>query len=381
MGVLCLRLPSNRQTPVRTIRGSMISPPLSPDAAFDADALPPSVRPALEYISRKLQQRAMHVTLLVGRGQPSLPGVPADLMIIPITKLSPSAWKVFSKIVEKGAKRYSLGRKWLEALSVHQRHRAVLNEYLIQQSLMQNEVLFSDEGLTLLNVDRIYTIKRLLCVLNQAQQNAMVSNERSKINEDKCIASCVSLLRKTIMDFQGRPFSLGFFHRVYEYLGVTDQHLIKVARLYKERYGQDGIVVPPLAVTKKPPSPVANTNTTTTTTRTPSNASPPRRSTPRNTYRVTPTSSGSTPTSYRRSVASSRKSTSTTSGSSFRTPSRTGTPSYYRGAKTPLSASDVTPITRNEWNILLGPERMLQKPPVTRLVPGPAAPDCGITRA
>ncbi|KAL1977457.1 hypothetical protein VTN31DRAFT_316 [Thermomyces dupontii] len=377
MGVLCLRLANNRSTPTRTIRGSMISPPLSPDATFDAECLPPSVRPALEYISRKLQQRTMHVTLLVGRGQPTLPGVPADLMIIPITKLSPSAWKVFSKIVEKGAKRYSLGRKWLEALNLHQRHRGMLNEYLIQQSLLQNEVLFSAEGLTLLNVDRIYTIKRLLCVLNQAQQNALASNERSKIHEDKCIASCVNLLRKTIVDFHGRPFSLAFFHRVYEYLGVTDQHLIKVARQYKERYGQDGIVVPPLAISKKPPSPspvVANPPGTTTAIRA-FNASPTSRpSTHRNPHRVPPTSNGSTPTSSRRSVASSRKSTSTTSGSSFRAPSRTGTPSYYRGAKTPLSASDVTPITRNEWNILLGPERMLQKPPVTRLVPGPAAP-------
>jgi hypothetical protein len=45
-------------------------------------------------------------------------------------------------------------------------------------------------------------------------------------------------------------------------------------------------------------------------------------------------------------------------------------PSVRRGPKTPLSASDVTPITRNEWNILVGQDIRLQ-PTVTKWTPSP----------
>ncbi|KAL1988469.1 hypothetical protein VTN96DRAFT_9524 [Rasamsonia emersonii] len=325
---MVLRLPLSiaPSSPTR-ITGDMISPPLSPDFNFDSDALTPSVLPALEYISSKLQQKSMHVTLLVGRGKPFPTGDGADLIVLPITELDPSSWKMLYRIVEKAVRKFALGQSWTDALgqsqSQSQRNRRA-NEYLVQQSIMQNEILFSQEGLTLLNVDRIYTFKRRLCVLSAAARGQQHPSEERYIN------SCVHLLHQTIRDCQGRPFSQAFFHRVYEHLGVSDELLVKVAAAYKAKYGQDGIVLPrpePKQHARRSPGP-----------------------------RV------------RRRAASPRQ--------QGPPPSRAATPPK-RGPKTPLSASDVTPITRNEWNILIGQDFWQNKPTVTMWVPSPAVQVAG----
>jgi hypothetical protein len=330
----------------------MISPPLSPDFTFDSDALTPSILPALEYISKKLQQKSMHVTLLVGRGKPVPTGDAADLIVIPITELDFPSWKTFYKVVEKGSKKFSLGQSWTHSLNQHLRQR-LSHEYLVQQSIRQNEILFSQEGLTLLNVDRIYTFKRRLCVLSTIPKDS--SKKDPDPVEEKYIASCVHLLHKTIHNFQGRPFSLAFFHRVYDHMDVSDDMLVKVAVAYKARYGHDGIVIPSTAPPKVPPPKV------------PPFKAALRAAAPNEHARKSPVLRGNR---LRRSGMSSRY------GVPSRAPSRMGTPPR-RGPRTPLSASDVTPITRTEWNILIGPEFSQNKPTVTMWVPSPAVPAFG----
>ncbi|KAL2005437.1 hypothetical protein VTN00DRAFT_2648 [Thermoascus crustaceus] len=335
MGVLRLPRPTGVYIPssptTRTVTTDMISPPLSPNFNFDADTLTPSVLPALEYISTKLQQRMMHVTLMAGRGKPLPTGQSSqgsDLIIIPITPLDPQSWRTFCRIVEKGIRKFSLGQGWTDALSRSQYERTA-NEYLVQQSILQNDILFGQEGLTVLNIDRIYTFKRRLCVL---------SHGNTRIPEDAYISSCVHLLRQTILDFQGRPFSKAFFHRVYEQLDVRDDLLVKVANAYKAKYGQDGIVLP-----YQPQSQAQFRGRQDTIAR----RSPVRGVRVRR--QATPPGRQGTPPGAMRA------------GTAFK-----------RGPKTPLSASDVTPITRNEWNILVGPPEFRQnKAQVTMWTPSP----------
>lgn len=348
--VVGLRLPLSSS---RTITSDMISPPLSPDFNFDSDALTPSTLPALEYISEKLQQKSLHVTLLVGRGQPMPTGDAADIMIIPVTQLDPQSWKTFYKIVEKGAKKFSLGQGWTEALEHHSRQQ-LKNEYLIEQSIRQNEILFSQEGLTLLNVDRIYTLKRRLCMLATTQAEKQAQKDTAQ-NEEKYISSCVQLLHKTIDSCQGRAFSFGFFHRAYEHLHVTDELLKKVASAYRTRYGQEGIVL----ITPKS-SPTFPAVPASTVRKESARKSPVMRTTAASTRirRPAMTPASSAGARHHHYVPS-------------RVPSRAGTPR--RGPKTPVSASDVTPITRNEWNILIGPEFWQNKPTITMWVPSPVS--------
>ncbi|KAL5332901.1 hypothetical protein BJX70DRAFT_89326 [Aspergillus crustosus] len=303
----------------RSVTSDMISSPLSADFNFDSETLTPSIIPALEYISHKLQQKMMHITLLVGRGKPYPTGQPSDLIVIPSAVLDASAHRTLSRTIAKASLRFSLGQSWSDALtrSQHERHA---NEYLIERSILQNEVIFSREGLTLLNIDRIYTFKRRLCILSNTKSNPSTAPKESYIN------SCVRLLHRTIEDFQGRPFSKAFFHRVYEQLDVADNLLSLVAEVYKNQYNQEGIVIPP------PPKPVTIE----------------KKSAPIRTIRI-------------RKQPHTGKQT---------TPRSANVPTK-RGPKTPLSASDVTPITRNEWNLLFGPDFRKPQPSVTKWTPSP----------
>lgn len=319
MGVIRFPRPTGiyvPSSPTRTLTNDMISPPLSPDFNFDSEILIPSILPALEYISSKLQQRMLHVTLLVGRGKPFPTGHSSDLMIIPTTHLDSSSWRVLERAISKASKKFSLGQSWSNALSRSQYERHA-NEYLVEQSILQNEVVFSQEGLTLLNMDRIYTFKRRLCIL---------SNKPFSRTDEKYMTSCVQLLRRLVDDFQGRPFSKAFFHRVYEQLDVRDDLLTAVALAYKNTHKQEAIILPPRATAEHSrKSPIRSARV--------------RRQPP-------PAKSAEKSSTTKRPVK--------------------------RGPKTPLSASDVTPITRNEWNILVGQDIHEVQPSITKWTPSPA---------
>ncbi|KAJ5888672.1 hypothetical protein N7495_008713 [Penicillium taxi] len=299
------------------LTNEMISPPLPSDFNFDAEILIPSILPALEYISSKLQQRMMHISLLVGRGKPFPTGEASDLMIIPTTRLDTASWRVLERAIAKASKKFSLGQSWSEALNRSQFERHA-NEYLIKQSIEQNEVVFSQEGLTLLNMDRIYTFKRRLCVL---------SNKPFSRTDEQSLNSCVQLLHRLMADFQGRQFTKAFFHRIYEQLDVKDDLLTAVAAAYKSSHEQEAIILPP------PVKAVTHAKAEQSTKKSPVRPRPVRAK------RQPPVS-------------------------------RSGLP-HKRGPKTPLSASDVTPITRNEWNMLLSHDIREIKPAVTKWTPSP----------
>ncbi|CAP91443.1 Pc13g03740 [Penicillium rubens Wisconsin 54-1255] len=327
MGGMRLPRPTGIYVPSspRTLTNDMISPPLSPEFSFDSETVTPSLLPALEYISSKLQQRMMHVTLLIGRGKPYPTGQPSDLMIIPIHTIEPQAWRVLERAIAKASKKFSLGPGWTDAISRSQYERQA-NDHLVKQSILQNEVIFSQEGLTLLNMDRIYTFKRRMCIL---------STRPFSRNNEQSMSSCIRLLHRIVADFSGRPFSKAFFHRIYEQLDVPDEQLTAVAVAYKNVHNQDAIILPPkvervLLKPKADPIPI----------------------------RV----------KAERHREVKRSPIQTVRGRRHPPPSMRG--HNKRGPKTPLSASDVTPITRNEWNILVSQDIRVQ-PKVTKWTPSP----------
>ena len=358
MGVMRFPRPTGiyvPSSPTRLLTNDMISPPLSPDFNFDSEVVLPSILPALEYISSKLQQKTMHVTLLVGRGKPYPTGQPSDLMIIPITPLDAPSWRVLERAIAKGAKKFSLGPSWTEALSRSQ-HERNANEYLVQQSILQNEVIFSQEGLTLLNMDRIYIFKRRMCIL---------SSRPFSRTDEQAMTSCVQLLHRIIKDFQGRPFSKAFFHRVYEQLDVKDELLAAVATTYKNMHNQDAIIMPPKATPRAPAEPSRKSPVHTAPIRTVRvRHQPVTKTTPSK-----PSANKALPSKPSTPKAVAPKA----NPSPVRSPLKSSTmkpASIRRGPKTPLSASDVTPITRNEWNFLVGQDIRLQ-PTVTKWTPSP----------
>ncbi|OJD16755.1 hypothetical protein AJ78_03093 [Emergomyces pasteurianus Ep9510] len=320
MGVL--RLPNPIATYIpdsrsRLITTSMISQPLSPDldSNFGDGALPTSVLPALEYISNKLGA-CTHLTILVGCSTPLPFAHQPELTLAPVAPLDQQTWRTLHRIVQKATKKFSLGPAWSNALQRSQQCQSLngnCNEYLSRQSIMQNDVLFSQEGLTLLSIDRLYTIK---CRLHAYSQGAALE---TGIPDHLYIKSCVKLLRQTVADYKGRPFSLAFFNRVYEDLSVPENLLVEVANEYQAKYGRTGIVLP-----QKP--------------------------------------SLSTPPKGQQQAQQPQKRKKNADGIKRLAP------------RTPLSASDVTPITQSEWQLLLNNHVLQQRNNITLHIPLPVRP-------
>ncbi|EKV05183.1 hypothetical protein Pdw03_3039 [Penicillium digitatum] len=377
MGALRLPRPTGIYVPSspRTLTNDMISPPLSPEFSFDSETVTPSLIPALEYMSSKLQQRMMHVTLLIGRGKPYPTGQPSDLMIIPIHSIEPQAWRLLERAIVKGSKKFSLGPSWTDAISRSQYERQA-NDHLVKQSILQNEVIFSQEGLTLLSMDRIYTLKHRMCILS--------TRPVSRDNKQS-MSSCVRLLHRIIEDFSRRPFSKAFFHRVYEQLDVPDEQLTAVAVAYKNIHNQDAII---LRVQPPTPAPVPEPDPASVPALAPVPAPAP------NLAKVEPTVPVEVATKFQAKIQPKAQAKALPKADPIpirvkaerprevkRSPIQTvrgrrvPLPSQMRGhnkrgPKTPLSASDVTPITRNEWNILVSKDIRAQ-PKITKWIPSP----------
>ncbi|PGH08970.1 hypothetical protein GX51_01027 [Blastomyces parvus] len=320
MGVLRLANPTTYISDSRTrlITTSMISQPLSPDldSNFGDGDLPTTVLPALEYISSKLGA-CTHLTILVGCGTPLPFAHQPELTLTPIAPLDQQTWRTLHRIVQKATKKFSLGPAWSNALQRSQQRQSLnenCNEYLLRQSILQNDVLFSQEGLTLLSIDRLYTIK---CRLHAYSHGAARKNG---IPDHLYIQSCVKLLGQTVADYKGRPFSLGFFNRIYEDLAVPEYLLVEVANEYQAKYGRTGIVV-----AQKKPSP----------------AGPPKEQ------------QQARPPQKKRKNADGIK---------------------RLAPRTPLSASDVTPITQGEWKMLLNSQALPTNSNITLHVPFPVKP-------
>lgn len=283
----------------------MISRPLPPDLDFDSGTVDSSAIPALRDIACRLHRKSIHITLLVGWGRPSSTEHASKLMVIPTTPLSRRPWKILHASMVKSARKYSLGQGWTDALA-RSRHERLANEYLIEQSILQNEVAFSYEGLTVLSMDRIYTFKHKLYVLSQGS---------TAISEGQVVASCADLLHRAITDLDGHVFSGTFFHLIYEHLDVKDSLLKKVAAAYQTKYDQEGVIFP---------EPRPGQNVRKQTVRKP--PPPPIILGPTGVKRI------------RNSVVPD---------------SRQQRPSPVPGPKTPHTAADCDPTTQSEWNMLM----------------------------
>jgi hypothetical protein len=104
-----------------------------------------------------------------------------------------------------------------------------LTDSIIRRSLVQNEILFASEGLTLFSLDRLYTFKSTLS-----------SYSRTSISHR--LEDAVDELRRLYLANGGRKVSRSDILRSYDWLSVTDQALLDVDKMYRRAYGGiDGI--------------------------------------------------------------------------------------------------------------------------------------------
>ena len=182
--------------------------------------------PALQYISHKLTERELSVALIVSDHEP---------YVIPVWPLPKKSQLILAKIIRKACSKYKLEPSWLTALAsfsnkclpkVFDAHRP--DDYIVRRSIVQNEVVFSEEGLTLLSIDHIYTFKQLLLTLSK---NDWVPHAR-----DVCLSSCVHILNHINEVYTDPKVSKGYLASVYKEVDFKQEEYEEVCSAHSANY-------------------------------------------------------------------------------------------------------------------------------------------------
>ncbi|KAK7924078.1 hypothetical protein PG985_006132 [Apiospora marii] len=164
-------------------------------------------------------------------------GGPNHLGIRLIHATPPSARdeKILRAIFYKAERKYRAGTGWLPPATTAT--ACGLSGDLIRRSLLQNEVLFSAEGLTLLGLDRLYTFKAALSAYARTTLPASSLTKPLIMPADRMMEDAVDKLRRLVLANGGRPITKADLHRRYDWIGVSASALSDVERMYRRAYG------------------------------------------------------------------------------------------------------------------------------------------------
>ncbi|KHO00797.1 uncharacterized protein MAM_01575 [Metarhizium album ARSEF 1941] len=104
-----------------------------------------------------------------------------------------------------------------------------LSAHLIANSLIQNEVLFSSDGLTLLSLERLYSLKSAL-------------SSYSKTKAHLRLEDAVDELRRYILANNGAKVTKSDLLRSYEWLSASSSAVSDLDKMYRRAYGGPGEV-------------------------------------------------------------------------------------------------------------------------------------------
>ncbi|KAI0887251.1 uncharacterized protein GGS22DRAFT_106736 [Annulohypoxylon maeteangense] len=155
--------------------------------------------------------------------------------------LSPKAEKTLRTTIQKAERKFRIGTGWLPPATTAS--ACGLNLDLVRRSLLQNEVLFSSEGLILLGLDRLYTFKAALSAYSRSRFTSGTSSPLAspsptpKIADTSRIEDAVDSLRRLVLANGGRPVSKADLYRSYDWLGVNARALRDVEGMYRRAYG------------------------------------------------------------------------------------------------------------------------------------------------
>jgi hypothetical protein len=185
------------------------------------------------YLSTKLSQQGIHLAFVVTNSRPEIiPAWPIDL----------HTQHFLAKLIQRADVKYSIEFCWMRALKElckpvepsesFEKHRAIT--YLIHRSLLQRDIIFSGDGLTVVAVDCIYTFKTLI--------SELASETTIPLFRDDCKESCVELLKHVNSIYKDVVLSKSYLRRAYTHINLRDDILEEVCEAYHAKYGADGAI-------------------------------------------------------------------------------------------------------------------------------------------
>ncbi|KAI0011822.1 hypothetical protein F4779DRAFT_159480 [Xylariaceae sp. FL0662B] len=167
------------------------------------------------------------------------------IRLIYTSPLAPKAEKTLRATILRTERKFRIGTGWLPPATPAS--ACGLNADLVRRSILQNEVLFSSEGLTLLGLDRLYTFKaalaayaRTITTPNTTTSTPTPTAPYYPVDSSRSIEDAVDSLRRLVLANAGRPVSRPDLLRSYDWLGVNPRALADVERMYRRAYGGPG---------------------------------------------------------------------------------------------------------------------------------------------
>lgn len=149
------------------------------------------------------------------------------IRLIYTAPLSPRAYKLVAATLARAARRFNLSTP----LEAHEPSTYDLPPVVLHGSILQNEVLHSSEGLTMLSLDHLYTFK---AALNH------YAATRSDAGSQFRLEDAVDELRRYVLSVAGarRRLLKSVLITAYDWLGpVNDAALGEVMKMYSRAYG------------------------------------------------------------------------------------------------------------------------------------------------
>ncbi|KZL80247.1 hypothetical protein CI238_12117 [Colletotrichum incanum] len=147
---------------------------------------------------------------------------PFGIRLIHADLLTDKQERTLRQTIERAERKFRIGTEWLPP--VVDGSACGLTSNLIRRSIVQNEVLFASEGLTLVSLDRLYTFKAAL-------------SSYSRTDAPLRLEDAVDELRRLVLSRAGRKVSKSDLLRSYDWLSVTDVALADVDKMYRRAYG------------------------------------------------------------------------------------------------------------------------------------------------
>ena len=168
---------------------------------------------------------------------------------------------------------YGLGQNWVNSSALVASIPAAACDQVVYRSLLQNDVVFSSEGLTLVALDHCFALKCALAGLpspssspalgpydygcgydSEEDDNCAVGGGRQNgAGRGRAYDGAVDILRRLVYVSRGRPMTRGYLRRCYRCYGhgtdggglggdIPDSVLLRLNAEYEARFGSRGIV-------------------------------------------------------------------------------------------------------------------------------------------
>jgi hypothetical protein len=151
-----------------------------------------------------------------------MPGNSFGMRLVYATNETVKVKKALDEVLARAERRFGVGKEWLA--SATDPADCGFSEQLIRNSVAQNQVLYYSEGLTLVSLDRLYSVKSALASYNRTKSGMHLED-------------AVDELRRYILANDGRKIVRTDLMRSYDWLGVNNATILELDRMYRRAYG------------------------------------------------------------------------------------------------------------------------------------------------